>query len=84
MSHQTEIVETKKLHNGQFSVLLRCCGTKSTDYWATLDAKVMADKNKRDEAISNARLRVAQNHETAMQAEEALIELAAAEPVKHD
>ena len=75
MNHQTEIVGYKKINNGQFAVCLRCCGNPSTDSWHTMAAAVMASPKARKESIKNARARVAKEHEDALKAEEAAIEL---------
>ena len=75
MKHTAEVVEYKKLSNGQFSVLIRCCANPSTDSWHTMAAEVLADKKKRKESISSAMLRVAKQHEDAMKASEAGVEM---------
>lgn len=76
MTHTVEVVRYEKLSSGQFSVCFRCCGNPSTDSSHTMDAKVMADKKKRKESLDAARELVAKNHDAALKAEEAALELA--------
>jgi len=83
MSHETEIVKFEKLSNGQFSITIRCCGNASTDYTHAMDAGVLANPEKKQNSITDARLRVSMQHDKVQQAEQALIELAG-ETVKHE
>ena len=75
MSHQTEIVGYKKVNNGQFAVCIRCCGDAGTDSWHTMAASVMAVKKQRDASIKKERVRVSEEHELALKAEAAAVEL---------
>ena len=75
MKHTTEIVEYKKLSNGQFSFCVRCCGDAGTDSWQTMAAAVMAVKKQREASIKKQRLRVSEEHELALKAEAAAVEL---------
>ena len=63
MAHTTEIVEFKKISNGQFSYLIRCCGDQSTDHWHTLGVNV-AD---RIASLQVAREYVAAQHEKSLE-----------------
>jgi hypothetical protein len=83
MSHETEIKKVEKLDNGQWVIVIRCCANPSTDYRHTMDAGVMADPTKKLESISDARLRAAQEHEKAMAAEQAALDVVG-ERVKHE
>ena len=75
MKHTTEIVEYKKLSNGQFSFCVRCCGDAGTDSWQTMAASVITAKKQRDALIKKLRLRVSEEHEKALKAEAAALEL---------
>jgi hypothetical protein len=75
MRHQTEIVQYKKLSNGQFSFCVRCCGDASTDSWQTMAAGVIAVKKQRDASIKEQRVRVSEEHEKALKAEAAALEV---------
>ena len=75
MSHQTEIVGYEKISNGQFAVYFRCCGNALTEYRHTMAGTVMADPKKRKASIKAARLRTAKEHDDALKAEEAGIEI---------
>lgn len=74
MAHSTEVVEYKKLSNGQFSVKIRCCGNASTDWTHTMAADVAADSVKRATSIDAARVNASNLHEKAMLAENALLD----------
>ena len=76
MKHLTEIIEYKKLSNGQFAFCVRCCGNASTDNWQTMAASVMAVKKQRDALIKKLRVRVSEEHELALKAEAAPISTA--------
>ena len=73
--HTTEIVEFKKLSNGQFAICIRCCGNPSTDSWHTMAADVMATSKKKKESVGLAQKKVAKEHDDAIKAEAAAIEL---------
>lgn len=75
MSHHTEIVGYKKVNNGQFAVCIRCCGNASTDSWHAMAASVMAVKKQREASIKKQRVRVSEEHELALKAEAAAVEL---------
>lgn len=66
-THTTEVVEYKKLSNGQYAYCIRCCGNASTDSWQTLDAAT--PEADRATAIQAAHARVAQEHQAAMDAQ---------------
>lgn len=70
MAHTTEIVSYKKLSNGQFALLFRCCNNPSTDYWHTLDNG--AD---RTASIADAHKRCADEHAKAVTASDDAIAL---------
>lgn len=72
MTHTTEIVQYKKLSNGQFSYCVRCCGNQSTDSWHTLDFS--GDPAERARALDAARQRVASEHDAAVKAEAEILE----------
>ena len=82
MSHETEIKKVEKLDNGQWVIVIRCCANPATDYSHTVDAAVMANPAKKEQSISDARLRAAGQHEKAMQAEQAALDIVG-EKVKH-
>lgn len=73
MPHTTEIVEYKKLSNGQFSVLIRCCGNSSTDHWHTM--AFVADPIQREQNLNAEREKVAMEHEAAITGEAAALGL---------
>lgn len=75
MTHSSEIVAYKKLSNGQFSFCVRCCDNPSTDSWHTVSGDIMATPKKRKESISGAMMKVAKEHEAAIKAEEAAVEV---------
>lgn len=75
MKHTTEVVEYKKLSNGQFAICVRCCGNAGTDSRQTMVASVMAVKKQRDALIKKLRARVSEEHELALKAEAAAVEL---------
>jgi len=75
MKHTTEIAAFKKVSNGEFSFCIRCCGNPSTDSWHMMAAAVLADPKKKKKSIEEAKARVAKEHEQAVKAEEASVEL---------
>lgn len=76
MSHETKILDYKKLSNGQFSVLIQCCGDHAS--WHTMAATVDVE-----DFVSKARARVAAEHEAANVAQQKL-EGIVASIQKHD
>lgn len=74
MSHSTEVVRYEKKSNGQFAVIIRCCGNASTDHPHTMAAEVAADADKRVLSITGAREFCAKQHQAALDAEAALLE----------
>jgi hypothetical protein len=75
MRHQTEIVEYKKLSNGQFSFCIRCCGNADTDTRQTMAASIVAVKKQRNALIKKMRMRVSEEHEKSVKAEAAALEV---------
>jgi hypothetical protein len=84
MSHSTEIVEVKKLSNGQISALIRCCGNASTDHWVTMAVEVAADSEERKAYLESERQKVADQHEASHKATDGLINEVSALPVTHE
>ena len=70
--HETEIVEYKKLSDGQFAVKVRCCGDEQHDSWHTVDAKVLLDPAAYVASLSAHRARVATDHQASILAENVL------------
>jgi hypothetical protein len=75
MTHTTEIVEWKQVNDGQFSVMVRCCGDASTDSWHTMAANVVTDDARRQESINAHLAFVSGNHEAALRAAVKLADL---------
>jgi len=71
MSHSTEIIEYKKLSNGQFAVRIRCCGNESTDHWHTM--VFLHDPVERAANLEKIKQLVADQHEAARQTESEFI-----------
>lgn len=65
--HTTEIIRYEKLSNGQFAVIIRCCGNAGTDHAHTMAVSQSAED--RAKSIAGARAAVAKQHEDAIQAE---------------
>jgi hypothetical protein len=84
MPHSTEIVEVKKLSNGQVAAKIRCCGDASTDHWHTMAVQVASDPETRKASLDPQRQFVAEQHEHAIKAAEGLLGDVAADPIKHD
>lgn len=83
MPHATEIVEVKKLSNGQVAAKIRCCGDASTDHWHTMAVQVASDPDSRKASIDPVRQFVADQHEHAINAADGLLGDVAAPPVEH-
>ena len=75
MKHIAEIVAFQKVSNGQFAFCIRCCANPSTDSWHTMATEVLADPKKKKDSINKAKKRVAKEHEDAIKAEAAAVEL---------
>lgn len=73
MTHTTEVVEYKKLSNGQFAVIIRCCGNASTDWSHTMAAEVASDSTRRTASLDTARGACSALHQHALDAEAALL-----------
>lgn len=65
--HTTEIIKYEKLSNGQFAVIIRCCGNAGTDHPHTLPVSQSAEE--RAKSIADQRALVAKQHEDSIQAE---------------
>jgi hypothetical protein len=83
LSHTTEIVEYKKISNGQVSCLIRCCGNASTDHWHTMAVSVASDPVARAASLAPQRDFVANQHEQANKAESGMIDEVNAPPKEH-
>jgi len=81
--HATEIVEVKKLSNGQVAAKIRCCGDASTDHWHTMAVQVASDLDSRKASLDPIRQFVAEQHEHAIKAADGLLGDVSAPPVEH-
>jgi hypothetical protein len=71
-SHAVELLEYRKLSDGQFAVLGRCCGDDMHRSWHTMGSAVVVDADKMSNSISWFTDRIANQHEAAMQADAVL------------
>lgn len=71
-NHSVEILEYRKLSDGQFAALARCCGDDMHRSWHTMGSPVICDQSKLNDSISWFVNRVASQHEAALQADVAL------------
>lgn len=83
MSHTTEIIEYRKVSNGQVAARIRCCGNASTDHWHTMAVSVASDPAARAASLGQQRDFVATQHDQAIQAESGMIDEVNAEPKEH-
>lgn len=74
MTHTTEVVRYEKRSSGQFEVVIRCCGSPSTDWAHLMAAEVAADAQKRADSIQKNREQCADLHEKALQAEQGMLQ----------
>src|ERR1700743_3784612 len=71
-NHVVEILEYRKLSDGQFAVLGRCCGDDMHRSWHTMGSPVVIDADKMNSSINWFTDRIANQHEAPLQADVAL------------
>jgi len=75
MTHVTKIVKYEALSGGQIAVTIRCDADPSTDYPLTMAVEVAADDTKRAAALSAAAATCQAQHQAAIDAQNAVINL---------
>lgn len=98
MSHQTEIIDSRKLSDSEFAILIRCCDPcpdcegkeeinlqckKCHLHWHTMHSSVVNDAEKLNKSLEFAHDLAAQNHAAAQAARERLETLKGSK-VTHD
>lgn len=68
MNHQVTLVDTKQLADGIVAVQACCCGDNNSLSWLTMASEVAIDPVRRENSINFHVNRVAQLHETTLQA----------------
>jgi hypothetical protein len=68
--HKTSIVAYRKLSNGQFAVLVRCCSDAGSDSWLTVAAEVAANPSRLKISLGGHHASVADLHDASQRAEE--------------
>ncbi len=74
-SHSVKIIDYKKLNDGQIAVAAQCCCDPVHTSWHTMAAAIVLDQAAFQSDIDWHINRVAQQHETALQAEAVMPEL---------
>lgn len=75
MAHTIQIKDHKQLNDGQLALLAECCGDQSTHSWLTCAASVVIDDAQFQDAIDFHCQRVANQHESMLQASSKLANL---------
>ena len=68
MTHQVTIVDSKQLADGLVAIQTCCCGDKKSLSWLSMSSEVAIDPVRRQDSINFHVNRVAQLHETTLQA----------------
>jgi hypothetical protein len=68
LNHQVTLVDTKQLADGIVAVQACCCGDQNSLSWLTMASEVAIDPVRREDSIALHVNRVAQLHETTLQA----------------
>jgi hypothetical protein len=75
MSHTVEIKEYRRLQDGQIAVAACCCGDPTHTSWHTMGPAVVGDPSRFESSVAWHVQRVANQHETTLQAKATLSSL---------